>query len=72
MAQKKAFYHSQCLIILERICTDPSMAGLLLDLESGDGKNILLGVDPFVGVQSSLLPEDLRSYLEDLDICTLS
>ena len=39
----------------------------------GDGENILLGIDPIVGSQSSFsLLEDLRSYLEDMNICTLS
>ena len=39
----------------------------------GNGDNILLGIDPIVGSHSSfILPEDLRSYLEDLNICTLS
>ena len=47
--------------------------GSYLTWQVGDGKNILLGIDPIVGIQSSLnLPEDLRTYLEDLNICTLS
>ena len=41
--------------------------------QAGHGKNILLGVDLIVGAHTSFsLPEDLRLYLEDLDICTLS
>ena len=39
----------------------------------GDGENILLGVNPIVGAHTSYsIPEDMRLYLEDLDICTLS
>ena len=39
----------------------------------GNGSDILIGVDPIIGAHSSfIIPEGLRSYLEDLDICTLS
>ena len=39
----------------------------------GNGENVLIGIDPIVGIQSSFsLPEDLRSYLEDLNICFLA
>ena len=39
----------------------------------GNGKNIKVGIDPIAGVSSEYtLPEDLRSYLEDYGILTLS
>ena len=39
----------------------------------GNGESILLGIDPIVGSHSSFsLPEELRLYLEDLNICNLS
>ena len=39
----------------------------------GDGKDILIGVDPIIGAHTSyILPEELRTFLEDLDIGTLS
>ena len=38
----------------------------------GKGTNILIGVDPIVGSNKGFsLPEDLRSYLQDLNIITL-
>ena len=39
----------------------------------GNGKNIKVGIDPIADVSSEYtLPEDLRSYLEDYGILTLS
>ena len=39
----------------------------------GNGVDIWIGIDPIIGVSSThLLLEELRSYLEDLDIKTLS
>ena len=39
----------------------------------GNGNDIWIGVDPIIGApSSSTLPEELRSFLEDLDIYTLS
>ena len=39
----------------------------------GNGENILIGIDPIVGSHNSFsLPEDLRTYLEDLNMCTFS
>ena len=39
----------------------------------GNGSDILIGVDSIISAHSSfILPEELRSYLEDLDIRTLS
>ena len=39
----------------------------------GNGIDIWIGIDPMIDVSSShLLPEEPRSYLEDLDIKTLS
>ena len=39
----------------------------------GNGKNIKVGIDPIVGVSSvHVLLADLRSYLEDYGILTLS
>ena len=47
--------------------------GIHMAWQVGDGENILLGIDPIVGLHSSFrLPEDLRSYLEDMNICTLA
>ena len=47
--------------------------GYHLAWQVGDGENILLGFDPIVGLHTSFsLPEDLRSYLEDLNISNLS
>ena len=47
--------------------------GYHLAWQVGDGESIFLGVDPIVGLHTSFsLPENLRSYLEDLDISTLS
>ena len=41
--------------------------------KDGNGNDILLGVDPIIGTHNFyILPEELRSYLEDLDISTLS
>ena len=48
-----------------------SLLGTCLTWKVGDGNNILLGIDPIIGVKNPYLPEDLRSYLEYLDICTL-
>ena len=39
----------------------------------GNGNDIWIEVDPIIGdPSSSTLPKELRSFLEDLDICTLS
>ena len=39
----------------------------------GNGKNVLLGIDPIVGVNNSLaIPLGLCEYLADLDIVTLA
>ena len=39
----------------------------------GNGKGILISVDPIIGAPSSFIfVEELRSFLKDLDICTLS
>ena len=47
--------------------------GRHLAWQVGNGSDILIGVDPIIGAHSTFtLPEELRSYLEDLDICTLS
>ena len=47
--------------------------GMHLAWQVGNGDSILLGIDPIVGSHSVFsLPEDLRLYLEDLDICKLS
>ena len=47
--------------------------GIHLAWQVGSGENVLLGIDPIVGSHSSFdFPEDLRSYLENLNICTLS
>ena len=47
--------------------------GKHLSWQIGNGECILLGLDPFVGLGSSFaFPEELRSYLVDLDICTLA
>ena len=49
-----------------------SWLGIGLICKVGNGSSIRLGVDPIVGLGSSyLLPQDLRDYLEDYDICTL-
>ena len=63
-------YNTRCASIFWRgfVQILPWM-GSYLAWKVGDGKNILLGIDPIVGIQSSFsLPEDLRTYLEDLDI----
>ena len=47
--------------------------GCHLSWQVGNGNDILIGIDPIIGVPSSLsLPDDLRTFLEDLDINTLS
>ena len=47
--------------------------GSYLAWQVGNGVDIWIGIDPVIGVSSThLLPEELRSYLEDLDIKTLS
>ena len=47
--------------------------GSHLAWQVGNGDNIMLGIDLIVGSHTSFcLPEDLRSYLEDMDICTLA
>ena len=39
----------------------------------GNGRDISIGVDPLIGIPHSyLLPEGLRTYLEDLDITSLA
>ena len=39
----------------------------------GKGSDVIVGIDPIVGTSTGFyLPEDLRSYLQDLDICTLA
>ena len=58
---------------MERVYTVPSLDGTHLAWKVGDGENFLLGIDPIVGLHSSFsFPEDLRSYLEYLNICTLA
>ena len=47
--------------------------GKFLSWQIGNGECIHLGLDPIVGLGSTFVfPEDLRSYLADLDICTLA
>ena len=47
--------------------------GSHLAWQVGNGEDIMIGIDPIIGVASSLnLPDELRSFLEDLDINTLS
>ena len=47
--------------------------GSHLAWQVGDGKNILIGLDPIIGAHTSyILPDDLRTYLVDLEICTLA
>ena len=47
--------------------------GRHLAWQVGNGSDILIGVDSIISAHSSfILPEELRSYPEDLDICTLS
>ena len=47
--------------------------GCHLACQVGNGVDIWIGIDPVIGVSSTfLLPEGLRSYLEDLDIKTLT
>ena len=44
-----------------------------LGWKMGNGKNIKVGIDPTAGVSFvHVLPVDLRSYLEDYGILTLS
>ena len=44
-----------------------------LGWKTGNGNNIKVGIDPIVGVSSEyILPKDLRLYLEDYGILTLS
>ena len=39
----------------------------------GKGSDVIVGIDPIVGTSTGFyLPEDLRSYLQDLNICTLA
>ena len=46
---------------------------MYLSWQVGNGESIILGVDPIVGSVAPLsFPEELRTYLEDLDICSLS
>ena len=47
--------------------------GQYLAWQIGNGKSIQVGVDPLIGnTHTYLLPEGLRSYLEDLDIISLA
>ena len=47
--------------------------GRCLAWQVGNGHDILLGIDPIIGTMySSWLPSDLRDYLDDLGISTLS
>ena len=47
--------------------------GRHLAWQVGNGNNVLLGIDPIVGVSNSLMiPPGLHEYLEDLDIVTLA
>ena len=47
--------------------------GSHLAWQVGNGNDILIGIDPVIGVPPSLtLPVELRSFLEDLDINILS
>ena len=47
--------------------------GMHLAWQVGNGESILLGIDPIVGSHTPYtLPEELRTYLEDLNLCTLS
>ena len=47
--------------------------GKYLSWQVGNGESILLGIDPIAELSAPFtLPEDLRLYLEDLNICTLA
>ena len=47
--------------------------GRYIAWQVGNGKDIQIGVDPLIGnTHSFLLPEGLRTYLEDLDISSLA
>ena len=58
---------------MEGVLANPSLDRLEPCLASGNGNNVLIGIDPIIGISNSLMiPSGLREYLEDLDIVTLS
>ena len=47
--------------------------GCHLSWQVGNGRDIIIGTNPVIGIPISLhFPEGLRSYLDDLDIKTLA
>ena len=47
--------------------------GRSLAWQVGNGKDVLIGIDPIIGASNSYsLPARFREFLEDLDITTLS
>ena len=70
--RRKRFSTRDASIIWRGFLQSLPWMGAHLSWQVGDGKNVLLGIDPIIGLHSSFsLPEDLRTYLEDMNIYTL-
>ena len=69
----KKFLSCGVFAILKGFLLSLPWLGRHLAWQVGNGENVLLGIDPIVGVSDSLMiPQGLHEYLEDLDIVTLA
>ena len=72
MAQGKKFSVRGSSIFWNGFLNTLSWLGRYLAWKVGNGKDILIGIDPIIGSAShSFLPYDLRDYLLDYGIATL-
>ena len=68
--RKKSFSSRNVSLIWRGFLQVLPWMGMHLAWQVGNGDSILLGIDPIVGSHSTFsLPEELRLYLEDLNIC---
>ena len=71
--REKKFCTRRVSIIWRGFLQTLPQLGRHLAWQVGNGSDILIDVDLIISAHSSfILPEELRSYPEDLDICTLS
>ena len=73
MVEGKSFNFRNASIIWRGFISTIPWIGKGLIWHVGNGSDIFLDADPFVGMGSSFtLPRDLRDYLEDYGICSLA
>ena len=71
--REKCFFIQNASIIWKGFLKKFPWIGKGILWQVGNGSDIRLGMDPIVGLGNSfILPEDLRSYLEDYGISTLA